>query len=86
MPRAASSASMPSFVTPMAARLVETLPEGDGWMYEVKFDGYRALLVKNGSNVHLRSRNNKDLTARVFRPSWRRRPGCGRLRRSSTER
>ena len=49
----------------MAARLVETLPEGPEWAYEVKFDGYRALLIKNGSTVHLRSRNNKDL-ARAY--------------------
>mgnify|MGYP003694516561 CR=1 FL=1 len=31
-------------------------------MYEVKFDGYRALLLKNGERVQIRSRNDKDLT------------------------
>jgi bifunctional non-homologous end joining protein LigD len=53
----------PTFIQPMAARLVETLPEGDQWMYEVKFDGYRALLIKHGERVAIRSRNDKDLTA-----------------------
>ena len=51
-----------TFVPPMAARVVHTLPEGDDWMYEVKFDGYRALLMKEGREVRIRSRNNKDLT------------------------
>jgi bifunctional non-homologous end joining protein LigD len=46
----------------MAARVVQALPEGREWMYEVKFDGYRALLIKNGPKVQLRSRNDKDLT------------------------
>lgn len=46
----------------MAAQVVQRLPEGDEWMYEVKFDGYRALLLKNGDSVQIRSRNNKDLT------------------------
>lgn len=52
----------PTFITPMAARLVETLPEGDGWLYEVKWDGYRALLIKDHADVQIRSRNDKDLT------------------------
>jgi len=47
----------------MAAEIVDRLPEGDEWMYEVKFDGYRAQVIKNGDAVHLRSRNNKDLTS-----------------------
>jgi bifunctional non-homologous end joining protein LigD len=51
------------FVTPMAARVVDTLPEGAEWLYEVKFDGYRALVIKNGDRVAIRSRNDKDLTA-----------------------
>jgi bifunctional non-homologous end joining protein LigD len=46
----------------MAARVVDALPEGDDWMYEVKFDGYRALLIKDGDRVQVRSRNDKDLT------------------------
>src|SRR5688572_14923031 len=46
----------------MAAQVVQRLPEGDDWMYEVKFDGYRALLLKNGPAVQIRSRNDKDLT------------------------
>src|SRR5215216_3942645 len=46
----------------MAARVVDKPPEGDEWMYEVKFDGYRALLLKDGNRVRIRSRNDKDLT------------------------
>ena len=52
----------PRFVTPMAAHVVRQLPDGDAWVYEVKFDGYRALLLKNGALVRIRSRNDKDLT------------------------
>ena len=47
----------------MAAAIVDRLPEGGDWMYEVKFDGYRALLIKNARSVQLRSRNDKDLGA-----------------------
>ena len=45
----------------MAARVVKQLPEGPDWLYELKFDGYRALLLKNGQHIELRSRKNKDL-------------------------
>jgi len=45
----------------MAARLVQRLPEGDAWSYEVNFDGYRALVTKDGDHVRIRSRNDKDL-------------------------
>ena len=47
----------------MVATVVPTLPEGDRWLYEVKLDGYRALIVKDGEKVRLLSRNEKDLTA-----------------------
>jgi bifunctional non-homologous end joining protein LigD len=43
----------------MAARVVDKLPEGDEWMYEVKFDGYRALLLKDGERMRIRSRNDR---------------------------
>jgi DNA ligase D-like protein (predicted ligase) len=46
----------------MAANNVRELPEGDDWLYEVKLDGYRALVMKSGDRVQIRSRNNKDLT------------------------
>ena len=42
----------------------ERLPEGPDWLYEVKLDGYRALAVKSGGNVQLRSRNDNDFAAR----------------------
>jgi bifunctional non-homologous end joining protein LigD len=63
VPRVAHPRKAPAFVPPMAARVVHTRPEGDEWMYEVKLDGYRALLLKDGKQVRLRSRNDKDLTA-----------------------
>jgi bifunctional non-homologous end joining protein LigD len=47
---------------PMLATSAETLPSGSGWSYEVKWDGYRALAVKDGSTIRLISRNEKSLT------------------------
>lgn len=51
------------FVEPMAAQLVSALPDGDEWLYEAKFDGYRALALKDGASVRLLSRKGNDLTA-----------------------
>jgi len=50
------------FVTPMAAQALKVLPEGREWLYEPKLNGYRALLIKHGQRIEIRSRNNKDLT------------------------
>jgi hypothetical protein len=36
----------PSFVAPMLPSLVLDAPAGDDWIHEIKFDGYRALLVR----------------------------------------
>ena len=47
----------------MTARVVDTLPEGDDWSYELKLDGYRALIIKDGKRIQIRSRTGKDLTA-----------------------
>lgn len=47
----------------MAARAVQQLPEGDQWLYEIKWDGYRARLLKEGPRMQIRSRNDKNLTA-----------------------
>ena len=49
---------------PMLASLAETVPHGDGWTYEVKFDGWRAVAYLRGSDCTLRSRNENDLTER----------------------
>ena len=46
----------------MAAQQVKELPEGNEWLYEPKLDGYRALLLKDGAQVQILSRNAKDLT------------------------
>src|SRR5262245_8801134 len=48
----------PSFIEPMKAFPIEKLPEG-AWLYEIKFDGYRALAFKDGKDVRLVSRNKK---------------------------
>jgi ATP-dependent DNA ligase len=36
------------FIEPMQCVLVNKLPEGEAWEYELKLDGYRALAVKHG--------------------------------------
>lgn len=46
----------------MAATLVSALPSGDEWLYEAKFDGYRAIALKDGAVVKILSRRGHDLT------------------------
>ncbi len=49
---------------PMLATLAADVPDGDGWLFEVKWDGFRALATMRGGEVELRSRNGKSLNER----------------------
>jgi bifunctional non-homologous end joining protein LigD len=49
---------------PMLATLATELPKGSDWLYEVKWDGYRALGYVRGGEARLVSRNDNDLTQR----------------------
>lgn len=49
---------------PMLATLAERLPAGEGWTFEPKWDGYRALGYVRGGEATLRSRNGNDLSDR----------------------
>ena len=62
--RAPSGGTPRRIYEPMLATLGSGLPDGGGWSYELKFDGYRALAYVRGGTCELRSRTNKDLTAR----------------------
>jgi DNA ligase D-like protein (predicted ligase) len=53
-----------AFIEPMLLRSTERLPEGTGWLYEIKFDGYRAVAIKKRGKVQLRSRNDNDFSGR----------------------
>ncbi|MFL5408846.1 MAG: DNA ligase D [Myxococcales bacterium] len=48
---------------PQLATLVEAAPRGDGWLHEVKFDGYRIGCQKQGRSVVLLSRKGNDWTS-----------------------
>lgn len=46
---------------PMEARSVETIPEGEGWLYEPKWDGFRCLAFRQGTNIQLQSKAGQPL-------------------------
>ena len=48
-------------VAPMEAMLVETLPEPPGWFYEPKWDGFRAIVARDGGEVEIWSKSGKPL-------------------------
>jgi ATP-dependent DNA ligase len=52
-------------VVPMEALLAEELPDGPGWQYEPKWDGFRCIAVRAGDDVQLWSKSGKPL-ARYF--------------------
>jgi bifunctional non-homologous end joining protein LigD len=54
------AAPVPGFVAPMQAMLVDSIRPGE-WIYEIKFDGYRAVALRGGNETRILSRNEKDL-------------------------
>jgi ATP-dependent DNA ligase len=50
---------------PMEAKLVDALPDGPGWRFEPKWDGFRCLVFRDGDAVELQSKSGKPL-ARYF--------------------
>ena len=52
----------PRFIEPMECKRVPKLPEGDGWLYEIKQDGYRAIALIDRSTVLLYSMSGLDYT------------------------
>ena len=45
----------------MLAKRVDALPEGDGWIFEPKWDGFRALVFRDGDEILIQSRDEKPL-------------------------
>jgi bifunctional non-homologous end joining protein LigD len=54
---------MPEQIVPMMARLAD-LPGEDGWGFEIKWDGIRAILYARGGRIRVQNRNLRDITSR----------------------
>ncbi|MBZ9898512.1 ATP-dependent DNA ligase [Mesorhizobium sp. BR1-1-6] len=52
------------FIPPMEPELVDTPPEGDDWLHEVKFDGYRTQMIKDADGIRVLTRRGHDWTGR----------------------
>jgi ATP-dependent DNA ligase len=46
-------------IAPMLAKLTTTVPDGDGWLYEPKWDGFRCIVFRDGDELLLSSRNER---------------------------
>ncbi|HET6840881.1 MAG TPA: DNA ligase D [Candidatus Angelobacter sp.] len=57
----AVEAPMPASLTPMLATLAATLPSGTDWLYEVKWDGYRALCFIDAEKIRMMSRRGNPM-------------------------
>lgn len=66
LPRA-RRATMPATVEPQLPTLVAAAPEGDEWLHELKYDGYRLICRVDDGTVKLRTRGRQDWTQRFPR-------------------
>ena len=64
--RKGEKAAMPRDLMPMLATLVDDPIDEPGWIYEVKWDGYRSLAYLDKNKVELRSRNNKNFNEKYY--------------------
>lgn len=62
----APEAPFPETVFPMLATLVDKPFDEEGWIYEIKWDGYRALALSNEGEVNIISRNNKSFNEKFY--------------------
>lgn len=63
-PEKAKKTKMPDFIQPQLATLENNAPEGEGWLHEIKFDGYRLQFHKNGNKITCLTRRGLDWTER----------------------
>ncbi|MHC2302487.1 DNA ligase D [Rhizobium mongolense] len=61
-PQGAKKAAMPDFVEPLLAKLKARPPAGDGWIHEIKFDGYRLQVRIEKGKVKMLTRTGLDWT------------------------
>jgi bifunctional non-homologous end joining protein LigD len=60
-----ATAELPLSLTPQLATLVDGIPPGDDWLYEIKFDGYRIVTRIDGDDVRCFTRNGHDWSHRL---------------------
>jgi bifunctional non-homologous end joining protein LigD len=58
------TAELPEFCEPQLAALMEAPPSGKNWIFEIKYDGYRALIAADGGQAKIFTRSGLDWTAR----------------------
>ena len=56
-----STLPVPLDIEPMEAKLADELPEGQGWQFEPKWDGFRCLAFRSGDAVELKAKSGKPL-------------------------
>ena len=59
-------ANFPSQLPPMLATLVDKPFDQEGWIYEIKWDGYRALAFVKDGQAELKSRNDKSFNEKFY--------------------
>ena len=59
-------------IEPMLAKAADALPEGDGWLFEPKWDGFRALVFRDGDETLIQSRVTAAIAGTPVTP-----PGAG---------
>ena len=76
-------------VLPMLAKRVGELPEARDWIFEPKWDGFRALVFRDGDEIFIQSRDEKPLNRyfpELLEPLRRQLPGALRARRRDRDR
>ena len=60
--RSGKAGALPGWIAPQLTQLVDAAPEGDGWLHEIKYDGYRMMARLEDGGVKLLTRTGLDWT------------------------